>query len=655
MILTRRELLRAGTLGAVAVAAAACTPYGLPAPVAPSGDSSASARPPEPGTIVVGLDGPGVPVTGFNPYAVADWSPAAAAVAQLVLPSVFIIGRDGQAAVDTDVADSVAVTSTDPFTVTYTLDRKASWSDGTPITAEDFAYLREQLLTQPATVDTAGYRLITAVRSRSGGKTVDVEFATAFPAWPALFSPLLPSHILKDSPAGWAGALTSELPVSGGRFRMNPYDPITGQIVLARNDKYWGAQPGPAAVVLRLGTPADLIAAFGRGDLQALWLAPGAQTESLLSAEVPAERRTSVAAPVTVQLILNAGVGAGTAAADPDPGSTAVAVRNGSAGRLTLDPAVRAAVAQAVDPAALAADLGDGRADGVLPVVSQVRLPSEAVAGTTPGDWSNPGLPVATGDAAGARRRLGEAGWTTDGLYATRSGEVLTLTLGYPAADRRLAAAARTLRAQLGAAGIQVVLLGDSAANLVANRVATGSLDLALVTVPRGAQDAIAAATAFSCPRPSGARTAPASATVEPLVSGGQLGEPADGTSDATVPPTEATVPTTATPPEATTSTTATASPTTAATDASAALEPRTGNLSGLCSAAVQPGLVTALAGGATSSVDAAIWAELPVLPLGQPVSTFAVGPGLAAVLDGPTGGWVWSTPLQDAQDWPAG
>ncbi len=60
------------------------------------------------------------------------------------------------------MVDAAEVTSTDPFIVTYTLDRKASWSDGTPVTAEDFSYLRDQLLVQPGTVNPAGYQLIDA-------------------------------------------------------------------------------------------------------------------------------------------------------------------------------------------------------------------------------------------------------------------------------------------------------------------------------------------------------------------------------------------------------------------------------------------------------------------------------------------------------------
>ena len=333
----------------------ACTPPNLPAPIAPTGNTSASSAPPAPGTLVVGLDGTSGPIAGFNPYAIADYSPAAQAVASMVLPSAFVMAADGTVGTDPDVVDWVAVTSLNPFTVTYLLDRKASWSDGTPITAEDFSYLRDQLLVQPGTVASAGYRLISAIRSRDAGKTVDVEFSTPFPEWRSLFSPLLPSHLLKDSPGGWASALDSDLPLSGNRYRMTSYDPVTGQVALARNDKYWATPPGPAAVVLRLGQPSDLLAAFNRGDVQALWFAPDARTAQDIADQVPGDQRTTLPTPSSVQLVMNAAVGP------------------------TGEVGVRTAIAAGLDPAALAVALTAGWADGGRPVTSQVALPDDGV------------------------------------------------------------------------------------------------------------------------------------------------------------------------------------------------------------------------------------------------------------------------------------
>ncbi len=391
---------------------AGCTPPNLPAPIAPTGGTSVPSSPPAPGTVVVGLDGTAGPITGFNPYAVADYSPTSQAVASLVLPSAFVTAADGSVSTDADVVDWVAVTSLNPFTVTYLLDRKASWSDGTPITAEDFSYLRDQLLVQPGTVDSAGYRLISAIRSRDAGKTVEVEFAQPFPQWRTLFSPLLPSHLLKDSPGGWSSALDSDIPLSANKYRMASYDPVTGQVTLARNDKYWATPPGPSAVVLRLGDPRDLLAAFNRGDVQALWLSPDGATAQDLADQVPADQRTVLPTPSSVQLVLN------------------------TQGGPTGDAHVRTAIVAGLDQGAVVRELTAGWGDGAQTVTSQVALPAEDAA---PDSGASP--PVVTNDPAdrggrpdrrGRRRDLRAVPGSGRGRRADRVPDRLLRVAGRP-------------------------------------------------------------------------------------------------------------------------------------------------------------------------------------------------------------------------------
>lgn len=567
----------------IAVLLAACTPPNLPAPIAPTAGTSISSAPPAPGTLVVGLDGTSGPIAGFNPYAVADYSPASQAVASLVLPSAFVMAADGSVGTDPDVVDWVAVTSVDPFTVTYLLDRKASWSDGTPITAEDFSYLRDQLLVQPGTVASAGYRLITAIRSRDAGKTVDVEFAEPFPQWRSLFSPLLPSHLLKDSPGGWSSGLDADLPLSGNRYKMTSYDPVTGQIALARNDKYWATPPGPSAVVLRLGRPPDLLSAFNRGDVQALWLAPDEATAGDIADQVPAERRTVLPTPSSLQLVMNAASGA------------------------TADADVRHAIAAAIDPAAVAGALTAGWPDGGLPVASQVALPVGSGSEGSSGAGAA-GPPIVTNDPAAARADLAAAGWSSNGLYVARDGQILRLRLGYPSGSPRLATAARLVQQQLGAAGIEVDLYPDAGPDLIENNLAEGTLDLALINLSRGPVDPVAAATAFGC-----ARTDPSG-----LGSGSAGDDPAGRVPVATA-------------------------------------GPRTGNLSGYCSAGTQRVLAGALTGQIpVAEADPGLWVDLPVLPLLQPRAVLAVSPGLQPVLDGDHPGWAWTGPLAGLAGWPA-
>jgi ABC-type transport system substrate-binding protein len=560
--------------------------------------------PPAAGTVVIGLDGSAGRIAGFNPYAIADFSPASQAAASLVLPSTFVVAADGAVVADPDVIDAAAVTSQDPFTVTYTVDRKASWSDGTPITAEDFSYLRDQLAVQPGTIGPAGYLLISAIRSRDAGKTVEVEFSAPFPDWRTLFSPLLPSHLMKDFPGGWGAALGADLPLSANRYRMTSYDPVTGQISLARNDKYWGTPPGPVAAVLRLGDPADLLAAFSRGDVQALWFAPSGSMAPELEEAIPADRRTVVPSPASVQLVFNTAAGA------------------------TSEPQVRSAIAAGLTPSVLAADLTAGWESGGQAVSSQVSLPVEDSAGQ---------VPIVTGNLTAAADELAAAGYVNNGLYASKGGEILRLTLGYPSGDPRLAAAARTIQRQLGVIGIEVDLLPDASTSLLETRTAAGALDLALLTLPRGISDPASAASAFGCPV-NDVLGVGSTVTTTPSTTGvpAAAGEPGDSTGPA---PTPALTPAPTTTPDT--------------ADGGTPIL-RTGNLSGFCEPATQTLLVDALTGaGRVEAADPGLWAALPVLPLIQQSSIFAVSDALRSVMNTPHDGWAWTGPLSGLSGWP--
>ncbi len=545
-----RRLIRvAGALAAFVTGA--CTPPGLPPPQSPlaatSGPTSATGSQ----TITVGIDGP---VNGFNPYAIADFSPAARAVDALVLPSVSQVRADGHTGFDAVLVDSATVTSSDPFTVTYQLDRNAAWSDGTPVTAEDFRYLQQQMTAVVGTTGAAPYRSISQIRSLDAGKKVQVVFRTPVRDWPTMFSPLLPAHILKDAPGGFTTALANGIPVSAGPYRVESVDRGTGLISLVRNDKYWGKQPGPASVMLRIGTGSELVAALERGDVQALLFQPGSAAAERLAATVPADRLISVPVPATTQLVFD--------------------TRSGP----TASPAVRAAIANGLDRAAIADSLTASRSSGMRAVTSMVRLPVQA--GAPAGSLLQPG------DGAAAASELRAAGYDTTGLYARKNSVPLRVLLGYPSGDPRLASTARVVQQQLGRVGIEIDLLVDSPGAII-DRLSSRQIDMALLTIPRGWSDGVSAASAFGCP-------------------------PVDG--------------------------------------------PRTGNIGGYCSAETEPALAAALAGrGDLSAADRQLWADHPVIPLGQPIAVFAVSPSLArvAAADGP--GWLWTGPLGNLPAWPAG
>ena len=109
------------------------------------------------------------------------------------------------------------------------------------------------MVSQPGVVDPAGYDLITGVQSVEGGKTAVVTFSQPYPAWRELFNNILPAHIVKDVPGGFAAGLARAMPVTGGQFRVDNIDPQRDEILLARNDRYWSAPAKPDLVLFRRG------------------------------------------------------------------------------------------------------------------------------------------------------------------------------------------------------------------------------------------------------------------------------------------------------------------------------------------------------------------------------------------------------------------
>lgn len=459
----RRRFLSAGLL----VVLAGCTVPNLPAPLPPEATGSAPAPPVVGGVISIGVDDD---IRGFNPYVASQWTPAGAAVANLVLPSVFTPGTTAAIGVPTQLVERVAVTSTDPFTVTYQLNQGAAWSDGTPIAAEDFTYLWRQMTTNTDVVSPAGYQLISSIQSVDAGKTVVVVFRTPFADWRTLFSPLLPARTLKDEPGGFTAALQTGIPVVGGRYRIDGYDPVIGQITLVRNDKYWDTETTTTSVVFRAGAAGDLVDSLRRGDVQAVYLRPGEAAATELAGLDTDVRRTTVPLPLSSELTFNLGTD-----------------------RLTADLAIRRAVAAAMDPVQIRTVLADGDPDGLLPPTSQLAAPAADAAPDTAPDG-------VTDDAAAVVTALESAGYQRAGLYyRDDDGQVLTLVLGYDATDPAGRAAARLLQRQFAAAGVQLNLVAQSATDVVAPLTTASVPDLVLTTTPRSASDRGRAATLLEC------------------------------------------------------------------------------------------------------------------------------------------------------------
>ncbi|HEX8518281.1 MAG TPA: ABC transporter substrate-binding protein, partial [Pseudonocardia sp.] len=415
----------AGLLAAVvAVLLAACAAPPAPAP-------PPAPPPPRPTEVVVAVDDLG---PGFNPHLLAHRSPVTTAVAGLVLPSVFRPDRLGSLQLDRTVATSAQVVSQDPFTVSYELDLEASWTSGAPIAAEDFVYLWQRMRDEPGVADDAGYRLITDVRSRAGGKAVDVVFARPYPAWQTLFADLLPAHLLKDAPGSWTGALTNGLPASGGPFRLVGVDRARGEVLLTRNDQYWDTPAVLDQLVLRRLGGSALADGLGVGDVDIALPDADEAVRSAVAGVAPPPRTQTAPQPVVTELALRTAAGP------------------------LADTRVRQALGAVVDRNAVRA----AAAPDALPADAFGFAPSQpGYAGTAPA--GPPGRP----DAATASRLLTAAGWTRgpDGRWRS-GGEPVRLVVGAAAERPTDLVVARTVAAQLDAAGIGTTVVAPTGVEL---------------------------------------------------------------------------------------------------------------------------------------------------------------------------------------------
>ena len=146
------------------------------------------------------------------------------------------------------------------FTLTYRLNPAAVWSDGTPITSTDVWFTWRARLDTAGTLDTAGYDLVTGVRTDDPQLAV-VTFSEPYAPWRDLFDPLLPAHHLGPD-TNVADRWNESIPISGAPWLQQSWS--QDQQVLVPNDNYWDPERRPSVdrvvMVPREDTDSEVVA-----------------------------------------------------------------------------------------------------------------------------------------------------------------------------------------------------------------------------------------------------------------------------------------------------------------------------------------------------------------------------------------------------------
>ncbi|AAS04932.1 monoacyl phosphatidylinositol tetramannoside-binding protein [Mycobacterium avium subsp. paratuberculosis] len=597
-----------GLVSVVGLVLSACTVNPPPAPQSTDTPHNSVPPPPRVSQIIMGIDSIGA---GFNPHLLSDLSPVNAAISALVLPSAFRPVPDPNTPtgsrweMDPTLLVSAEVTSQNPFTVTYKIRPEAQWTDNAPIAADDFWYLWHQMVSQPGVVDPAGYDLITGVQSLEGGKQAVVTFSEPYPAWKELFNNILPAHIVKDVPGGFAAGLARALPVTGGQFRVESIDPQRDEILIARNDRYWGPPAKPGLILFRrAGAPAALADSVRNGDTQVAQVHGGSAAFAQLSA-IPDVRTARIVTPRVMQLTLRA--------TQPKLADTQVrkailglldvdllaAVGAGSDNTVTLDQAqIRAPSDPGYEPTAPPA-MTTPAALALLEGAGYKVEPNTSASPATPA----PGPPN-TGPPEVIRGRI------------SKDGQQLSLAIGVAANDPTAVAVANTAADQLRNVGIAATVLALDPVTLYRDALNDNRVDAIVGWHQAGGNLATRLAARYGCPA---LQSTQVPASTEPTPTSPAPGGPAPSTGPAT----RSATPTSTAPPSRP------ADPN--------ALVQAPSNLTGICDRSIQSNIDAALNGtkninDVITAVEPRLWNMSTVLPILQDTTIVAAGPSVQNV-----------------------
>ena len=443
------------------------------------------------GGLTVGID---QAPTGCNPNALTGTNRASRLVLGAVLPSAFTVDPSGQSTGNQNVVDQAELISTNPQTVVYTIDPKAVWSDGVPITADDFRYAwyeqrgADPITGLPAAADASvlGYRSIKSLTASNNGKTVTVVFKEPFADWQMLFANLLPAHVMES--VGWNPAcptLNPAIDLSGGPYVIRSVQ--AGRIVLKVNPKWWGQPPSLTTVTIRVATGADQLAQWLRGG----------------TAQVV---QPSAIDPTFVHQL----VGNPRAASELDISSTFVQLEFAMNGANTSTVEQRDAIAHAINRQSLVTSMTGWIDANIVPAQSHLYvqgqngypLPADiqnalnpfignnqTSSTTTTNPTPGSGVPFSTTpDPAATVRLLTLSGYVMapDGQWQVPTGGPLVLRLAVDEGDPWAAQAGDVVAEQLRHAGFGVQVVAQPTATATGMALASGQADLAVLPIDTG-------------------------------------------------------------------------------------------------------------------------------------------------------------------------
>ncbi|MBO0853794.1 MAG: ABC transporter family substrate-binding protein [Nocardia sp.] len=314
-----------------------------------------------------------------------------------MLPQAFRIDPSGNPTVNTDYFTDVALTGTDPQQVTYTINPKAVWSDGTPITWEDIASQAEALSGHSPDYlisNNQGFDRVAKVERGVDDRQAVITFSKHFAEWRGQFSGnsfLYPKKVTSN-PEAFNKSLADGMGITAGPFELRTIDRTQNRIVLGRNPKWWGAAPKLDTITYNVLDAAATIPALQNNELD---LTGAASRSDLATAQtIPHVSIRRAPAPQWSHLTFN-----------------------GAPGSILADQRLRVAITKAIDRQSISNATENGLVADPKPLNNHIYMQGQK-------GYQDNSLPY---DPAAATRELDALGWKLDNGVRVKDGRKLEI------------------------------------------------------------------------------------------------------------------------------------------------------------------------------------------------------------------------------------
>ncbi|OMC37355.1 hypothetical protein A5740_05055 [Mycobacterium sp. GA-1841] len=390
--------------------------------------------------------------SNFNPLHIDGNTGDVGSITKPTLPRAFTIAADGSTTVNTDYFTNVELTGTNPQVVTYTINPKAVWSDGTPITWEDIKYQVEANSGKnPAFIIAApnGCERVGSVTRGVDDRQAVMTFDKPYADWKGMFAGngrLLPKS-MTSTPEAFNKAQLSEPGPAAGPFLVSNIDRGAQRITLSRNPKWWGTPPLLDTITFLVLDDAARIPALQNNTIDA--------TGTASLDELTIARKT-----------------AGISIRRAPSASWYHLTFNGAPGSILADPALRRAVAKGIDRQAIANITQRGLTDNPVPLNNHIFVAGQQ------GYQDNAGSVAFDPDQA--RAELDALGWKVpEGQqFRKKDGKELVIrNVFYDAGSTRQVA--QITQNMLGQIGVNLQLDTKPGTGFFSNYIIKGDFDIA--------------------------------------------------------------------------------------------------------------------------------------------------------------------------------